>query len=519
MYFDVKCDFEDFDKYFSVIGAINYLCSKTNAPAFEIAQYILNNNYVFKLKSYRKKSLAGHYEIFEMIEDRVKVDKLSAINYLLENIDDYPANKKIEYFSYPERVTYWEKNDFLNLPETIDLFQQDQQLNKKFQNLKHPPNFKNLLKINDPYISVFNIFETIKNKTDLKSDQEIAHFLQTIDITKKSTPFSKAEYFLGKPVELFRDYQNKTLTKMDLLLIELSSGEICINSNDLRLKNFVFDKFDFFFEFRDITNFDLDSEDVDQVDSFEQTQQNNEIPLFYLNDTFSLIEAACVLSGDNSIQMNRCFNDTNFEQNYPEFNEAYSFICSAVQAGRFAGDLILANDLKSYLRSKGKIIDGFNDQLKNEVTEQNLDNQNSIIDQLKKENERLKQLLQKNEGESVELAIDLKASENTLNRITTKNEELKAELLEKDEKIKELELIQTTPDESKLGNTRAENNVTKLLLVLAKMANIDINKPHAVHDSLLVQAELLGVDKFPSDETIKKWLIKANRHGNNLNPN
>lgn len=335
------------------------------------------------------------------------------------------------------------QNEFLIAnPNQLDPISDTQQ-NQSSISLKEKVSLKDLLKSQDEYISVLEIFELIKVKTDLKSDQEIAHFLQTIGITKKSTPFSKVKYFKGKPVELFRDYQNKTLTEMDLLLIELSSGEICINSNDLRLKNFVFDKLDFFFEFRDITNLDLDSEDVDQADSFEQTQQNNEIPLFYLNDTFSLIEAACVLSGDNSIQMNRCFNDTNFDQNYPDFNEAYSFICSAVQAGRFAGDLILADDLKSYLKSKGKIIDGFNDQLKNEVTDQNLNNQNSIIDQLKKENERLKRLLQKNESESVELAIDLRASENTLNRITTKNEELKAELVEKDERIKELETLQS----------------------------------------------------------------------------
>ena len=172
MYFSFKCNIDDFDKYFSVIGAINYLCSCTHKSNYEIANFLLNNQYVSKLKSYEKKSLSGQdYATFEMVEDKVKVNKLSAIEYLLKNIDDYPANEKIEYFSYPDAVTYWHKDEFLNLDETVDLFNRSQQSNRQVQNLEKNFNFQNLLKTNDPYISVFHIFEIIKNKTDLKVDQ------------------------------------------------------------------------------------------------------------------------------------------------------------------------------------------------------------------------------------------------------------------------------------------------------------------------------------------------------------
>lgn len=121
---------------------------------------------------------------------------------------------------------------------------------------------ENLIKLNDDYISVFEVFEIIKNKTVLKLDRKIADLFIGFNFTKKSKPYNKVSYFNGQPIELFRDYQNKTLTEMDLLLIELGSGEICIESNDQRLHNFVWDKFDFFFEFKSITKIDLENEDV-----------------------------------------------------------------------------------------------------------------------------------------------------------------------------------------------------------------------------------------------------------------
>lgn len=491
MYLGFKCNIDDFDKYFSAIGAINYLCSQTHKSHYEIVNFLLNNQYVSKLKSYKKKSLSGQdFAIFEMVDDNIKVDKLSAIKYLLKNLDDYPDNKKIEYFPYPEEITYWHKDEFLSLVETINLFKQFQKLNKQVQNLEHSPNLQNLLKTNDPYISVFNIFEIIKNKTDLKSDQEIANLLQTIDITKKSPPFNKAKYFNGKPIELFRDHQNKTLTEMDLLLIELSSGEICISSNDQRLKNFVFDKFDFFFEFRDITNFDLDSEDIDQADSFDKILQDNEIPLFYLNDTFSLIEAACVLSGDNPIQMYRCFNDTNFDQNYPSFNEAYNFINSAVKAGSLPEDTIHSHQLKTYLRSKGKIINAFNDNTPNpkainfgtptiQQTEPNIEKLNSEITQLRK-------LIAEKDVEIAALN-KLNKLNKSIDQITHSSTEL-------------------SPEEE-IPVTRTRNTVLRIIAVLADMAGLP-KEPFTSYNMMEAHSIQKNL-KLPSKGPVADWLNRS----------
>lgn len=221
-------------------------------------------------------------------------------------------------------------------------------------------------------------------------------------------------------------------------------------------------------------------------DSFsEENQKQTKYPLYYKNCTFTVQEVACLLSGYTPTLVDGKWNYVPWLKENPKFEEALDFVWSAVRGNIFdeiyADYFVIESDkLKDFLASIEHFIDGFNKPLEREQIEES----NLMLDHLKKA-----------------------------------NEDHRIELLEKEQKIKELEIIQSTQDESKLGNTRAENNVTKLLLVLANMAGINIKKPHSIHESLLVQAELLGVDRFPSDETIKKWLIKANKHASNQSPN
>lgn len=158
---------------------------------------------------------------------------------------------------------------------------------------------KNLLDSNDPYISVFNVFKIIKEKTELKSDQEIADLLITIKINEVSIPFDKFRYFDGKPERLHLDYQQKQLSKMDLLLLEIARGEVSLNDNDQRLKSFVWNKSSFFYDFEDITKISLEDHESDL--NPEQTDLNNPLyitdilkekkdeycPLIYLIEDFS----------------------------------------------------------------------------------------------------------------------------------------------------------------------------------------------------------------------------------------
>lgn len=153
-----------------------------------------------------------------------------------------------------------------------------------------------------------------------------------------------------------------------------------------------------------------------------------ETPLFYLNDTFTLIEASCILSGDNPISMYRCFHDTNFDQNYPSFNEAYNFINAAIRAGKFPDHDIPSALLKTYLQSKGKIITGFNDQMSetsNNEFPQKEEKYENIIFSLeldiaieKNQVEQLEKQLQEKDAEIAHLQDQLQSKEKELLRLS-----------------------------------------------------------------------------------------------------
>ena len=169
--------------------------------------------------------------------------------------------------------------------------------------------------------------------------------------------------------------------------------------------------------------------------------------------------------------------------NFSNYLGAYDYISTCIDAQMLSYDSysnrLCASEFKQFLANENTFINGFNDELRHsEVShlDQNSADDNSTIEQLKKE-----------------------------------NEELKVELLGKERRIKELESIQTSiEDESKLGRTRAENNAAKLILALSELASIDISKPYAPYESLKTQGELLGIDKFPSDENVATWLKRAN---------
>lgn len=194
-------------------------------------------------------------------------------------------------------------------------------------------------------------------------------------------------------------------------------------------------------------------------------------------------EAACIMTGYDPQYVEQCQNDTNFKQSFSNYLGAYDYISTCLDAQMLGYDSysnrLYTSEFKQFLADENTFINGFNDELRHsEVshTDQNFAYDNSTIEQLEKENEKLK-----------------------------------TELLGKERRIKELESIQTSiADESKLGSTRAENNASKLILALSELAGIDISKPYAPYESLKTQGELLGIDKFPSDENVATWLKRAN---------
>ncbi len=270
---------------------------------------------------------------------------------------------------------------------------------------------------------------------------------RTWTMTYRSNPFDK------------QDYSKFAFKKSELLAVIQAIDE-----------NFSFD----------LVNADL-QENKELLHIEANTNVNHEYKLFlFKKPLLTFHEAACIMTGYDPQYVEQCQNDTNFKQNFSNYLGAYDYISTCIDAQMLSYDSysnrLCTSEFKQFLANDDTFINGFNEHLKNKELDQSANNQNPIIDQLKKENEKLK-----------------------------------AEVLGKEERIKELELIQTSiADESKLGSTRAENNAAKLILALSELASIDISKPYAPYESLKTQGELLGVDKFPSDENVATWLKRAN---------
>ena len=79
-------------------------------------------------------------------------------------------------------------------------------------------------------------------------------------------------------------------------------------------------------------------------------------------DIFTVIEASCLISGDDPIQISICIGDTYFRQNNIEYLKAESFISAGIKSGKLDSD-ITRQSLQKFLLEKGYVIEGFNDNL------------------------------------------------------------------------------------------------------------------------------------------------------------
>lgn len=233
-------------------------------------------------------------------------------------------------------------------------------------------------------------------------------------------------------------------------------------------------------------------EEMEKLDECELPIKNKIIPLLYKKPLLTIHEAACIMMGYDPQYVEQCQNDTNFKQNFSNYLEAYDYISTCIDAQMLAYDSysnrLDRGGFQQFLANDNNFIDGFNHELKDSELnkkEQNSDTDNSTIEQLKKENEELKRLLRVSKDENTDLAIDLKVTENTLNKVKAESEKMKAEILEKNTKIKELELSHQKEDTSLLGLIFDETAQEKYA-------------PDLVHSIRLWEA--LYVDKTPSTD-------------------
>lgn len=132
----------------------------------------------------------------------------------------------------------------------------------------------------------------------------------------------------------------------------------------------------------------------------------------YKQPLFSIDECACIISDYDPLEVQK-YPHNDIDEIAPDYSRAYSFIGSAIEANKLNvfNYKVDADGFREYLASENIIIAGFNDDLQGAELEKNTDASNIELQQLKLENEKLK-----------------------------------AELAEKDQKIKELESLNQKND-------------------------------------------------------------------------
>lgn len=387
------------------------------------------------------------------------------------------------------------------------------------------------------YISVFKAIELIAKctKEDLKTvvkylaKVEIETYLDSYIKTKADAYYPSENYFSGA-------YQATSEIIVTLFSIKYLKNDYELNSFNYpelcKYEDYYWLKTDFFTcPIIQEINIQEDNLSIDLI-------TNNTTPLFYLNDIFSVVEAACLLSGDDPTYISISLNDTNFEQNHLLFNEAFNFINSAIAAKKLSTP-ITSQDLKIYLQSKRRIIDGFNDAIIEDnfsnFDESYLDSKIDIytdyqfwydvepyrLDELENQNTPVA-----NQTELEKQIKDLKSEIKTLKQVSQFNEALidnnlkhidsldakNWALLEQLKQLKEqLQTNQTfdelTPDQEILS-AKTRNKVGVLIAVLCELNEMNITTPYG--DANTVILEKAGQLRSPlGKDFVAKWLKLA----------
>ena len=265
----------------------------------------------------------------------------------------------------------------------------------------------------------------------------------------------------------------------------------------------------------------------------------------YKQPLYSINDCACIASGYDPLDIQKLPVE-DIDEILPEYCMAYNFINSAIEAEvlNCFNYKVSSEDLKEYLAKQGIEIKEFNEveyaQFQISIKEQNKFNDINIaiveseeIKLLKSKIDELEIALESKDDDLTALAIDFTVTESAYDRLkdelhskNTENEKIKADLLEKDGRIKEPESIQTNQDESKLGtreetkkdysdltpeqeipHTRQRGSVRKIIAVLVDMAKLP-SEPFVAFNMLDAHAQSKGME-LPSKDTTVKWTHKS----------
>ena len=219
-------------------------------------------------------------------------------------------------------------------------------------------------------------------------------------------------------------------------------------------------------------------------------------PLLTSLDDYSILEASCLISGDDFLEIERCYNDTNFDKNYAEYLRAERLISAGIKAKVL--DLTRPS-LQKFLKEKGYIIAGFNDKLPLAPADKI---GHATITQTMPTDSQLSQQV-----------ADLKAQLASAGDKIDSQAELIAELKEQLASIEQAsnDTQSDTPaivDKVLTGNSQSA--VTKLIYSFMREHNYPLDGKHkgAVNEILqkLTNSYKVGI----AEDTIAKWLKLVN---------
>ncbi len=272
-----------------------------------------------------------------------------------------------------------------------------------------------------------------------------------------------------------------------------------------------------------------------QLESEQSSFQEKEIPLFYLNDTLTIIEASCIISGDNPAEILDIQDNPTLLASYKKFRNAKSLIESAINLrtlNEYTDIGIATHEFKTFLTSKKIFIEGFNDSSDKEdcieeLTEQ-IQSQLIYISQIENEvgfyqslshsslsDADFDKLLEAVNGGAFQLRGEKGILEQRnlflkqkLEKSQLEIERLNALLESYPQSSDELtQSLDSFAPEQEIPNSRKRNNILKIISILSQMADLP-HEPFTAFNVLEAFA-IQNNKEIPSKHTVADWLKKA----------
>ncbi len=173
-----------------------------------------------------------------------------------------------------------------------------------------------------------------------------------------------------------------------------------------------------------VYDFNVFEESGSSFESWTEDQQTTNYPLFYKNDTFTVQEAACLISGYDPIIVGNAYKKLVWLRENPDYDKAINFIYAFVRGGLFeetdSGEFVIKSEkLKDLLFEKDILIEGFNDY--------HLPTKEY---QLLERIELLREELEKEKAHSMKLDLSLLEEQVNFEKSERENQKLKVKIQE-----------------------------------------------------------------------------------------